>query len=194
MDLSGYKKEEVTIDAARANIEAFKLMLPIALMVFLPYYIFWNKELTIAAIKNFAKNYHGGLYSTLITFAVIVFGIVLHEFIHGITWASFSTKGFKSVKFGIYWKELTPYCHCDEPLTVQQYTIGAMMPAILLGFIPSLTAYITGNIFWMLFGLFFTVAASGDFMMIRKMAKENKNTLVQDHPSKIGCFVYRKIQ
>jgi hypothetical protein len=193
MDLDKYEKVEIIMDAKQANIETFKLMLPIAFMIFIPYYILWKNDLTIASVRDFAESHHSSLYSTMIAFAVIIFGIIIHEVIHGVTWALFTEKGFKSISFGFLWKELTPYCHCSEPMPVQHYISGAMMPAVILGFIPSITAYVTGNIWWMLFGLFFTVAAAGDFMMIKRIVKENKNSLVQDHPSKIGCFVYRKI-
>jgi uncharacterized membrane protein YvlD (DUF360 family) len=97
------------------------------------------------------------------------------------------------MKYGVIWKWLTPYCHCKEPLLVKEYIIGALMPAIILGFIPSIMAIFTGNITLILFGLFFTMAAGGDFMIINILRKEAMDSLVQDHSSKIGCYIYRPI-
>ncbi|MDR0363850.1 MAG: hypothetical protein LBH92_02370 [Bacteroidales bacterium] len=69
---------------------------------------------------------------------------------------------------------------------------GIIMPAVVLGFIPATTGIIADNIWALLFGIFFTLATYGD-MMIFVLRREKNDTLVQDHPSKTGCFVYRKI-
>jgi hypothetical protein len=98
------------------------------------------------------------------------------------------------MKFGVLWKTLNPYCHCQEPLRVRQYIIGAITPAIILGFIPSILAIVIGNLELLLFGMFFTMAALGDFLIINLLRKENKSDLVQDHPSEAGCYIYRKIE
>lgn len=118
-------------------------------------------------------------------------GIVLHELIHGITWAKFAKNKIKSIKYGVMWQSLTPYCHCEEPLLVRHYIIGAFMPGLVLGLIPSLLAVITGSFLLILFGLFFTLAACGDFMMINILRRESMDSLVQDHPKKIGCYIFK---
>ena len=87
---------------------------------------------------------------------------------------------------------LTPYCHCKENLKVNQYILGAIMPAIILGVIPALLAILFGSIGLLAFGIFFTIAAMGDFLIIFLLRKENRNTLVLDHPTEPGCFIYRK--
>jgi hypothetical protein len=193
MNLVGYEKQEITIDGSKANINAFVMMLPISCMVAIPYYIIWHDNLTFQAIKTFAVNYHSGLSVPLIAIVIMVIGIITHELIHGFTWAAYAKHGLKSIRFGILWKEMLPFCHCTEPLTVRHYVVGAVMPAVILGFSPALIAYASGNIWFLLFGIFFTAAAAGDFMIIRLINKEKKNDLVQDHPSKVGCFIYRKI-
>jgi len=189
----GFRMEEVTIDATKANIKALTLMLPIAAMVGGPFYAIWHEHLTIEAIRSFIGNNKTWItYGTLIGFLVMIAGIVAHELIHGITWARYSKGGFSTIRFGVFWKELTPYCHCSEPLTVRHYVTGALMPAIILGFIPSLISFFTGNVFVLAFGLFFTVAAAGDFMIINMLRKEKDNDFVQDHPSKIGYYIFRR--
>jgi hypothetical protein len=133
-------------------------------------------------------------YGGIIIIGILILGIIVHELIHGITWAKFADNGFKSIKFGVLWKMLTPYCHCKEPLTVRQYTIGAIAPAIILGFLPAIIAILTGNLGLLIFGIFFTMAAGGDFLIVNMISKENKDDLVQDHPSEAGCYIYRKIK
>ncbi len=124
----------------------------------------------------------------------MILGIVLHELIHGITWAKFAKKGFKSIKFGILWKMLTPYCYCEETLNVRQYIIGAITPAIIMGIIPAVIAIVIGNLGLLIFGMFFTMAAGGDFLIINLIRKESSSDLVQDHPSEAGCYIYRRIE
>lgn len=87
---------------------------------------------------------------------------------------------------------LTPYCHCKEPLKVKHYIAGALMPAIILGIIPSLISILTGNTLLLFTGIF-TVVAAGDFMIVQLLYKEDMNDYVEDHPSEAGCYIYRKI-
>ena len=88
---------------------------------------------------------------------IILFaGIILHELIHGLTFLLFCKNGFKSIEFGIMWKYLAPYCHCKEPLPVRPYIIGALMPAIVLGFIPAGIGLITGKFIPLVFGMIFS--------------------------------------
>jgi hypothetical protein len=63
-----------------------------------------------------------------------------------------------------------------------------------MGIIPSVIAIMIGNLGLLIFGMFFTVAAGGDFLIINLIGKENSSDLVQDHPSEAGCYIYRKIE
>lgn len=64
------------------------------------------------------------------------------------------------------------------------------MPAIILGFLPAIWAITTGNFYLLCFGIFFTMGAAGDFMILMILKNENPEDLVLDHPSEAGCFVY----
>jgi hypothetical protein len=164
MNLEGLEKSELTIEPAQANIKAVALMFPIVAMVVSPYYILWKHAITLDSLKSFKDNNPTWMaYGTMIALGVIIIGIVFHEIIHGITWSRFANGGFRSIRFGILWRELTPYCHCEETLLVRHYRIGTIMPAIILGIVPSLMAYFTGNVWLIAFGVFFTMAAAGDY-------------------------------
>lgn len=186
--------EKLTINLVYANTFALLFIIPIFILFGLPYILIWNDQFTIQYIKeNLPKATNEWIYIQGFLFIAVMFlGIVLHELIHGITWAYFANKGFKSIKFGVLWKMVTPYCHCIEPLTVKHYILGAVMPAIILGIIPSIIAIAIGSLGLILFGTFFTLAAGGDFLMINILRKEKFDSLVQDHPSEIGCYIYRK--
>ena len=192
-ELENYRKEKLTIDLVWANVFGVLILIPIGLLFGLPFYFIWKPQLDIKQYLDSAGPLGAGL-GFLLIFGILILGIVLHELIHGIIWAKFAKEGFKSIKFGVLWEMLTPYCHCKEALNVRQYIIGAIAPAIILGIIPSIIAIMTGNLGLLIFGMLFTMAAGGDFLIINLIRKESSSDLVQDHPSEAGCFIYRKIE
>ena len=192
-ELENYRKEKLTIDLVWANVFGVLILIPIGLLFGLPFYFIWKPQLDIKQYLDSAGPLGAGL-GFLLIFEILILGIVLHELIHGIIWAKFAKEGFKSIKFGVLWEMLTPYCHCKEALTVRQYIIGAIAPAIILGIIPAIIAIMTGNLGLLIFGMLFTMAAGGDFLIINLIRKESSSDLVQDHPSEAGCFIYRKIE
>ncbi len=192
-ELENYKKEKLTIDLVWANVFGILILIPIGLIFGLPFYLIWRPQISIIQYLESAGPQGAGL-GFLLIFGILISGIILHELIHGITWAKFAKEGFKSIKFGVLWKMITPYCHCKEALNVKQYIIGAITPAIILGIVPSIIAIIIGNFGLLIFGMFFTMAAGGDFLIINLIRKEKSTDLVQDHPSEAGCYIYRKIE
>ena len=119
---------------------------------------------------------------------ILLVGIVLHELIHGIVMAAFSKNGWKSVSFGFNVHAFAPYAHCHEQLTPNNYRLSLVMPGILLGDIPVLISWFTGNILFLFFGILFTLSAAGD-VMILWMSRKITSGKLQDHPEKIG-FVH----
>lgn len=194
IDLENYEKQLLKIDLVKANLFALFAMIPIVVLYAAPFYLIWKTKFTLV---NFKAYFDQHLITNLSLFlflnvVVLILGITLHEFIHGFTWSRFTKKGFKSIKFGVLWKMITPYCHCKEPLKVKEYIMGAIMPFIILGFIPFIIALFLGNIFVLLFAIVFTTSALGDFMIINLLRKEDKNALVLDHPTEAGCYIYKK--
>ena len=193
-ELDNFEKEKLTIDLVWANIFGLLIIFPIILIFGLPYFLIWH-DYSMSFQNIIHSISFDNVGSDIFTIIGVMFiGIIVHELIHGVTWAGYTKNGFKSIKFGIMWKMLTPYCHCKEPLKVKHYIYGAITPAITLGIIPSILAIIIGNIWLLAFGIFFTIAAAGDFLIIDLIRKENKDDLVEDHPSEAGCYIYRKIK
>ena len=176
-------KKELTISAGKANLFSLAFI-PLIVAVLIAFIAIWGDklkdELTVEQLIN----------SSFWTVPIIIGGIIVHELIHGITWAFFTKQGFRSIRFGIIWKALTPYCHSKEPLKAWQYRLGAVMPAIILGFLPLIIAFLNGALGILAFGLLFTLAASGDFIILWLLRNTQKDTWVEDHPSKPGCYVY----
>jgi hypothetical protein len=188
-----YYPEKQSIDLLKANKFGLKVLLITLLGSILLFYIIWHNSF-LSKLKGLLET--DGVLNFITGFLVLILvmgiGIVTHELIHGIFWAIFAKDGFRSIKFGILKQYLTPYCHCKEPLKVKHYITGAIMPAILLGFLPLILSLVYGSLGWLFFGIFFTAAAGGDFLMIKLLNKEPKNAWVQDHSSEPGYYIYRK--
>ncbi|MDR2147802.1 MAG: DUF3267 domain-containing protein [Tannerella sp.] len=182
-----YTKEKRTINPVWANIFVLILFVPTVLIFGLPYRLVWGDFFSSQEYQSFKE--HGGLWIFILAFLI---GAVIHELIHGIFFVMYAKNGWKSIKFGIMWKALAPYCHCKEPLTVKHYIIACVMPAIFLGIIPSIVAICIGNFPLLVFGILFTIMAGGDFLIIKMLLKEDKNDWIEDHPSEAGFYIYKK--
>jgi 4-hydroxybenzoate polyprenyltransferase len=86
------------------------------------------------------------------------------------------------------------YCHVDVPMTKRNYIIMALMPGLLTGLVPWLAGIATGSLLWMLIGAIMIGGAVGDIMIVRAIREETPDTMIYDHPSLVGCYVYRKIE
>jgi hypothetical protein len=114
--------------------------------------------------------------------------IVFHELIHGFFFAKYAKEGFRSVRFGIMWSGLAPYCHCKELITVQQYRVAILMPTVFLGFIPLIVGFIIGDINAIAISTFMVIGGGGDFLTLWMLRKFKKDTMVMDHATKVGFF------
>lgn len=125
-------------------------------------------------------------------FPIFAAGIVVHEGIHGLAWMFAGRLPFGKMKFGFQLKTLTPYAHCTVPISKSAYVFGTLMPAFILGFFPFLVSLINGSGWLLMFGILFTFAAVGDFLIIWLIRSDPWNALVQDHPENAGCYVYEQ--
>jgi hypothetical protein len=99
-------------------------------------------------------------------------------------------KSFSTIKLGVQWKTLTPYAHLKEPIEVNVYRIGGFMPGFVLGILPFILSLILGNGNLLWFSVIQTAAASGDWLILWLLRTTQGGTLVEDHPTRAGCYVY----
>lgn len=127
-------------------------------------------------------------------FPVFFGGIVFHEAIHGVSWMLAARLSFKKMKFGFQIKSFTPYAHCTVPILKSAYCIGTIMPAVLLGFLPFCISLFNGNGWLLIFGVLFTFAAIGDFLILWLIRSVSWNAMVEDHSENAGCFAYVDVE
>lgn len=178
------KGRKVAISIVAANVFSIALLIVSSIVFVVPFFLIW-KDISLEGKSLFGAS---GIW-WLIAFLV---GIVVHELLHGITWAYYAKNGWKSISFGVMWKLLTPYCHCSEPMGTRAYMAGALMPLLVLGIIPAIVSLIIGSIPLLAWGILFIAAASGDIWMAWLLSKENPECTILDHPSEAGFYVFDK--
>ena len=177
--VEGYEPQKKTISMLKANLLAIALFVVVGVLLGIPYHYLYEAE-ELAS------------WSTIFPWFLLLLlvGIVVHELVHGITWLLLTHNGFSHLSFGFLSGGV--YCHIDVPMPKRQYVIGALMPLLLLGIVPTIVAFCIGNLLWLLLGIVFIVSAAGDMMIVWTIRKEPANALVYDHPSEAGCYVYHK--
>ncbi len=174
-------KRDLSVSMLRANIVAFFIMIPVAVFQFILFYMLYGLKKTEITVY---------LLNLLLFLALLIASIMVHELIHGLAWMGFGKKAFSAIKLGVQWKTLTPYAHLKVPIEVNAYRIGGFMPGFVLGILPFSLSLILGdsNLLW--FGIIQTAAASGDWLILWLLRNVKGGMLVEDHPSRAGCYVY----
>ncbi len=174
--------KDLSISMGKASLYSLAFVIPSTIIQVSLYQTIWGQWSVGLAIRSVSRHLWWYLLFVLL-------GIILHEAIHGITWAYAGQKSFRTISFGINFKALSPYAHCNEALTVRAYRLGAVMPGVLLGVVPYLFGLVSGQGGVMLYGLLFTAAAGGDALILWSLRKAKPEMLVLDHPSRAGCMI-----
>lgn len=174
-------KKDLSISISQAYVYMLAFVVP--LIASLSVLFIWAHGLIgfFAGLSSFAR-----LSSAIPS---LIIGVPLHELIHGLSWAYFGKKPLRDIKFGFQLATLTPYAHSKVPLPARAYRLGALMPALLLGVVPYLIGLATGRGWFIIFGLLYIFAAGGDIVVYWLIRKINADSLVEDHPSRAGCYV-----
>jgi len=172
--------EEKTISVARLNL--FGLLFFVAST---PLILFLYHFVNGVDIRTLFDD------SIQIIYFVLIFllSILIHELIHAIIFAFFAKKRWKSIKIGVFWKHITPYAHCSEPLSKSEYALALISPGIILGIIPICYAFIFADLLLLIYGLIMLFAALGDFMIFILLLKVSRGKKIMDHNSKVGFWI-----
>jgi hypothetical protein len=185
MEEEGYKTENLFFSILQANFVGLLITLPINFLFLAVHYLF----------NDFVPNGSYSPYIGLIFIALMLLLIVVHELIHGITWGHFAAEGRKSIEFGVIWQALTPYCTCSSPLTKGEYIKGALMPTIVLGFIPGIIAAITGWVPLLILSQLMILAGAGDVLIVARLLlhrPKKAKVVYLDHPTECGLVAFVK--
>ena len=181
---SGYIRTDLTIGIVRANVFAILLLIPLAVIGVVLFYIRNN-----SLVAGF------GLNNTLYMIIAFLILIVVHELIHGACWAIFAEHHFRDIEFGFMKQYLTPYCTCGVPLSKGPYIFGALMPLILLGIVPMIVGILIGSMPVLIVGILMADSASGDIMIVLNILRYRsgaESIIYIDHPTQAGVVIFEK--
>jgi hypothetical protein len=174
---------EKTITFQQANAYALILLVPLTALIVAPFMLIHGVQGTMAALASLVTERSSTLWLAL----AFVIGIVVHELLHGFGWGILGGAGWKSISFGF--KSISPYAHCNVPLTARGYRIGTLLPFVVLSVIPALVAAVTGSGWLLMFAWVMALGSSGDLLIVWLLHGVSPDTRVQDHPSLVGCEI-----
>ena len=198
MEINQPIRKEFTVSIRKIYVLSLIFMLFIIVIYVLPYMLIWGESFFTSFryyVLDRKYQWDSAFFYLLLLrdlFRVSLFliiGAALHELLHAVLWIFFTKKGIRSIRFGITESDFSPYIHCTEPLPVWVYQIGTVLPGLVLGIIPAVWAILAGRFWLLMFGFFFSWAASGDFIILYMIRNLKKNILVYDHPQKVGCYI-----
>lgn len=129
-------------------------------------------------------------FSWLHLLGLFVAGILVHELLHGLGWMLFGGVARADIQLGVKWKLLTPYAHTSARVAVWPYRWAVLLPGLVLGVLPALAGIATGSVLLLGFGVWFTLTAGGDFLVLWLLRDVPADAEVADHPTKAGSIVY----
>jgi hypothetical protein len=173
--------QEVTFDGPRLTFTLLAMIIPFYIIGDRLFHFIWVHRTPVISLG----------IPMWIKAVSIVAAIVVHELIHGIIFALYAPKGFRSVTFGFNAKIGAFYCHCKEPIRVKHYRRAGIAPLIILGLVPLILGFITGVSWFKTFGLLLTIGGFGDLLIFFKLMKIDRNLLILDHPDKLGFIIIK---
>jgi hypothetical protein len=178
-DITSGSPQEVTFDGPRLTLVLLAMIIPFYIIGDRLFHFIWVHRTPVISI----------MIPMWIKVLSVLAAIVVHELIHGIIFAVYAPRGFRSVTFGFNTKIGAFYCHCNEPIKVKQYRRAGIAPLIILGLLPLALGFITGVSWFKTFGLLLTIGGFGDLIVYIKLLKLEKNRLILDHPDKLGFIL-----
>ena len=186
MERQGYRKIDLTIGVVKANLLALIVMLPFAVL---------SGAVVLSRVSFLSMAELMSPFDFLLFLLVMLLLTAVHEGIHALTCAMFAKDHWKSIRFGVIWKALTPYCTCAQPMKRGQYILGAAMPTLVLGIGLTAAAVLTG-VFWVfILAIAMIFGGGGDFTIILKILlhrQRGKEAVYYDHPYEGGVVVFEK--
>ncbi len=182
MQQKGHKIKNVTINTQKAKYLALFVMLPFMALAF------W--------LYNNANGFNLDRLSWgyAVALPLLILGlIIVHELIHGMTWAIFAKNHFHAIDFGIAWSTLSPYCACFEPLKRWKYLLGTAMPTLVLGGGGAVAAVMTNQLLLFFAAEYMILSGGGDFQLIlRSILTDQRGSVYCAHPDECGFAVFEK--
>lgn len=185
LEEQGYKKKDLTIGVVEANVLSIIVMLPIVVLLNILYFQINKQGFT------FEFDFWKVILFMIASFVLIV----VHEGVHGVTWGCMAKEHFQAIEFGVIWSMLTPYCTCKSELKKGQYLIGAIMPTLLVGILPTMIGIMCNSPLLYLVGQLMVFGGGGDALISLKLLfhkEKGMDSIYMDHPYECGIVVFER--
>ncbi|MBI9063814.1 MAG: DUF3267 domain-containing protein [Marinilabiliaceae bacterium] len=180
-------KKEYVYNGLLVNVLATVIAVPVIFVMIYGYELMNSID---SFFPTFLESLEGKLVSIKVFYVVSIFlGILIHEFLHGVIFAFYAENGLKDVKFGFNVKACAPYAHCKSAICKNQYIFALVMPGLVLGIIPAIWSLFYSNILIYSWSILFVISALGDFLILIRMIGLDQETLILDHPKKVGFII-----
>jgi hypothetical protein len=124
-----------------------------------------------------------------VVIALLAASILAHESLHALGFLLFGGVPRSSVRLGFQRRTLTPFASCQAPVTAGAYRKAALLPAAVLGIVPSIIGAVTGSAALTLWGWVMLGLAGGDLAAVWAIRRVPGGSRVLDHPSRVGCQI-----
>lgn len=182
-------KKDLTVKEWKVYLIAILAALIIGYFALLLYGNMWGREKVTFIFTTTKDNVLLYFIYIFLYFFIFIILAVLHELLHAAAFILFGKSTWKDIRFGIMWSSITPYVHCSKPLNAWAYRISLVFPTIVLGVVPSLIGFGFEYGFLAFWGTIMLIGGVGDMIILFLIKKLPGNTLLMDHPSKIGCEI-----
>jgi len=138
------------------------------------------------------------LFTILIVLLAFLVFIVVHELLHGISFAIFGKVKGKNIKFGIVLKSGLAYCISQVPVKVSASRLSLMMPVYAVCLPMYIYGLVSQNVIIAIVSLLFFTGSIGDLYYMWKLRKTDKNLYMYEMPPSvkgydIGYLLLKKI-
>ncbi|WP_456428476.1 DUF3267 domain-containing protein [Rhodocaloribacter sp.] len=184
-DEAGWRDLTLTLDEVLRPV--LRWMVYLAALTFGPYVALWGRP-------SFDLGAWPSALGTVLVYTVVFAGVyavsaVVHEGLHALTMALVAGVPWRTIRFGVRWRDGIAFVHSPVPMTVRAYRVVLAVPGVVQGLLPALTGLALGNGWLVLYGYVMLASALGDVVMLRLLAPLDGDVLVRDHPTEIGCQV-----
>lgn len=178
--------DERTVSPTTAMMMAMAGIILVMLLTTVPFQLRWG----FFAAPNAARWSVAGFLGLI---ALLMAGLILHEAVHLIGYRVFGRVGPGVARFQFGRAALAPQIQCAVPVRAADYRIILLLPALVLGFIPGIIAFISGSWPLLIWSMWMLVAAGGDFIGLWAIRGLPGDTPVSAHPRRVGCLVYESV-
>lgn len=191
INLHQYKQEQKSVNPIRTSVLSLILIIPGFFIFGVPYSLIWGFEnLAQKVLSSLSLSFGTDVFDFILDLALLGLGSIIHVFIHGIVWAYFAKDKFKSIKFGVFWRMLSPYCFCIEPLKLNNYRLGIILPTLIVSILPGVISIWLQNPDLLIFSAFMLILSSSDFYLLYLLKGVRKDALVLGMPIETGCYIF----